>query len=149
MLRSPGDSPSRAERRDVVDSLLGLWRRSLAEGLATFALVFAGCGAIVADAQYDGALGAVGISLVFGLVIMAMIYATGHLSGARNPAVTLAFTLTRHFPPRDALSYVAAQLAGARWALCSCWPPGASARPAWARRCRAWPSARRSPMRWC
>ena len=56
-------------------------RRALAEGLAAFALVFAGCGAIVADAVYGGALGAVGVALVFGLIIMVMVYATGHLSG--------------------------------------------------------------------
>jgi aquaporin NIP len=91
-----------------------LLRRASAEALAAFALVFAGCGAIVTDARYDGALGAVGVSLVFGLIIMVMIYATGHLSGAHiNPAVTIAFTLTRHFPPRDAAAYVLAQLAGA------------------------------------
>lgn len=98
----------------AVDPDLALWRRAAAEGLAAFALVFAGCGAIVANAQYDGALGAVGVSLVFGLIIMAMIYATGHLGGAHiNPAVTIAFTLTRHFAPRDAVAYVGAQLAGA------------------------------------
>ncbi len=92
----------------------GLGRRAGAEGLAAFALVFAGCGAIVTDARYDGALGAVGVSLVFGLIIMVMIYATGHLSGAHiNPAVTLAFTLTRHFPGREAAAYIAAQAAGA------------------------------------
>ena len=91
-----------------------LARRAASEALAAFALVFAGCGAIVADAQYDGALGAVGVSLVFGLIIMVMIYATGHLSGAHiNPAVTIAFTLSRHFPARDAAAYVAAQLMGA------------------------------------
>lgn len=91
-----------------------LGRRALAEGLAAFALVFAGCGAIVADAEYGGALGAVGVALVFGLVIMVMVYATGHLSGAHiNPAVTVAFTLTRHFPARDAAAYVAAQVIGA------------------------------------
>jgi aquaporin NIP len=90
-----------------------LGRRALAEGLAAFALVFAGCGAVVADAVYGG-LGAVGVAIVFGLVIMAMVYATGHLSGAHiNPAVTVAFTLTRHFPMRDAGAYVGAQLAGA------------------------------------
>ena len=89
-------------------------RRAAAEGLAAFALVFAGCGAIVADDRYDGALGVVGVALVFGLVIMVMVYATGHLSGAHiNPAVTLAFTLTRHFRARDALAYLGAQLAGA------------------------------------
>ena len=91
-----------------------LARRAVAEGLAAFALVFAGCGAIVANERPDGALGTVGVSLVFGLIIMAMIYATGHLSGAHiNPAVTVAFTLTRHFPARDAAAYIAAQLAGA------------------------------------
>jgi MIP family channel proteins len=90
-----------------------LGRRAAAEGLAAFALVFAGCGAIVANDRYDGALGIVGISLVFGLVIMVMVYATGHLSGAHiNPAVTIAFTLTCHFPARDALAYVAAQVSG-------------------------------------
>lgn len=103
-----------------------LWRRATAEGLAAFALVFAGCGAVIADDRYDDALGTVGISLVFGLVIMAMIYATGHLSGAHiNPAVTLAFTLTRHFAVRDAAAYVTAQLTGAAAAaflLVAVWP---------------------------
>jgi aquaporin NIP len=103
-----------------------LWRRAAAEGLAAFALVFAGCGAIIADARYGGALGTVGVAIVFGLIIMAMIYATGHLSGAHiNPAVTIAFTLTRHFAVRDAVAYVAAQLAGATLAaflLLAVWP---------------------------
>jgi MIP family channel proteins len=97
-----------------VDASLPLARRAAAEGIATFALVFAGCGAIVSDAVYGGALGVVGIALVFGLIIMVMVYATGHLSGAHiNPAVTVAFTLGRHFPPREAAVYVAAQVAGA------------------------------------
>src|SRR5437667_2692436 len=91
-----------------------LARRALAEGFAAFALVFAGCGAIVTDARSGGSLGTVGVALVFGLVIMVMVYATGHLSGAHiNPAVTIAFALTRHFPAREALAYVAAQLTGA------------------------------------
>jgi aquaporin NIP len=91
-----------------------LLRRAAAEALAAFALVFAGCGAIVANAEYDGTLGTVGIALTFGLVIMVMVYGTGHLSGAHiNPAVTIAFTLTRHFPAREALAYVACQCAGA------------------------------------
>jgi MIP family channel proteins len=91
-----------------------LARRAAAEALATFALVFAGCGAAVANARYGGALGAVGVALTFGLVITAMVYATGHLSGAHiNPAVTIAFTLTRHFPGRDALAYIVGQVVGA------------------------------------
>jgi aquaporin NIP len=103
-----------------------LLRRAAAEALAAFALVFAGCGAVVANAEYDDVLGAVGVSLVFGLIIMVMIYATGHLSGAHiNPAVTIAFTLSRHFPPRDALAYIGAQFAGATagaLVLLAVWP---------------------------
>jgi MIP family channel proteins len=90
-----------------------LRRRCAAEALATFALVFAGCGAIIADHQ-GGELGTVGVGLVFGLVVMVGVYATGHLSGAHlNPAVTVAFTLTRHFPAREAAGYITAQLTGA------------------------------------
>jgi aquaporin NIP len=109
-----------------LDNGLDLGRRAVAEGIAAFALVFAGCGAIVANAEYEGSLGTVGIALVFGLVIMVMIYATGHLSGAHiNPAVTIAFTLSRHFPAREALAYIVAQCAGAIGAalvLLAVWP---------------------------
>jgi aquaporin NIP len=91
-----------------------LARRCFAEGLATFALVFAGCGAIVIDSERGGSLGATGIAAAFGLVIMAMIYATGHLSGAHiNPAVSIAFSATRHFPLREVAAYVPSQLVGA------------------------------------
>ena len=103
-----------------------LARRALAEGLAAFALVFAGCGAVVADSVYDGTLGTVGVALVFGLIIMVMVYATGHLSGAHiNPAVTIAFALTRHFPAREVGAYVGAQVAGAilaAFCLLAIWP---------------------------
>jgi MIP family channel proteins len=75
--------------------------------------VFAGCGAIMVNAE-TGALGNLGIAITFGLVIMVMIYALGHVSGAHfNPAVTCAFVLTRHFPAPRALAYVSAQLVGA------------------------------------
>jgi aquaporin NIP len=103
-----------------------LYRRAAAEAIGVFALVFAGCGAIVAEAQHPGRLGTVGIALVFGLIVMAMVYATGHLSGAHlNPAVTIAFALTRHFPRKEALSYIVAQFAGALLAaalLAAIWP---------------------------
>lgn len=103
-----------------------LLRRAAAEGIGVFALVFAGCGAIVTEAEHPGSLGTVGIALVFGLVIMAMVYATGHLSGAHlNPAVTLAFVLTRHFPRAEAAAYLAAQVIGALAAaavLAAVWP---------------------------
>lgn len=103
-----------------------LLRRAAAEGIGVFALVFAGCGAIVTEAEHPGALGVVGIAFVFGLIVMAMVYATGHLSGAHlNPAVTLAFALTRHFPRAEAVAYLLAQLTGALVAaglLAAVWP---------------------------
>jgi MIP family channel proteins len=103
-----------------------LLRRAAAEGIGVFALVFAGCGAIIAEAEHPGSLGTVGIALVFGLIVMAMVYATGHLSGAHlNPAVTLAFVLTRHFPRGEALAYLAFQALGALLAaalLAAVWP---------------------------
>jgi aquaporin NIP len=92
---------------------LELARRLTAELVGTFALVFAGCGAVMVDARTH-ALGHVGVAICFGLVIMAMIYAVGHISGAHfNPAVTFAFALSRHFPWPRAFGYWAAQLGGA------------------------------------
>jgi len=90
-----------------------LLRSLAAEAIGTFALVFAGCGAVMVDAKTH-ALGHVGVAITFGLVIMVMIYAVGHISGAHfNAAVTFAFALTRHFPWRRAVAYWGAQLVGA------------------------------------
>jgi MIP family channel proteins len=88
-------------------------RSLLAEAVGTFALVFAGCGAIMVDARTHQ-LGHVGVAITFGLVIMFGIYAVGHISGAHfNPSVTFAFALSRHFPWHRAVGYWAAQLVGA------------------------------------
>jgi MIP family channel proteins len=85
----------------------------VAELVGTFALVFAGCGAIVIDAVSGGQVTHVGVGLTFGSIVAVMIFATGHLSGAHiNPAVTLAFAIFRHFPRRLVVGYWLAQLAG-------------------------------------
>lgn len=84
-----------------------------AEFIGTFSLVTAGCGAIMVNAR-TGDLGHFGIAVTFGLIVMVMIAATGHISGAHfNPAVTLAFALTRHFSWREVPAYIAVQLLGA------------------------------------
>jgi aquaporin NIP len=88
-------------------------RALVAELIGTFALVFAGAGAIMVD-EKTHALGHVGVAITFGLVIMVMIYAVGHVSGAHfNPAVSFAFALTRHFSWTKLLGYWVAQAAGA------------------------------------
>lgn len=92
---------------------LPLLRKASADGIGTFALVFAGCGAVMVDAG-GGGLGHVGVCLVFGLVVGVMIFATGHVSGAHfNPAVTLAFALSGRFPWREVPAYLVAQFLAA------------------------------------
>ncbi len=89
-------------------------RRYAAEFVGTFLLVFAGPGAVVVNEVSGGGVGSLGIGLSFGLAVMAAIYAIGHLSGAHiNPAVTVAFALTRHFPWYLVPAYVVSQLLGA------------------------------------
>jgi aquaporin NIP len=84
-------------------------RAHVAEFIGTFALVFAGCGAIAV-----GKLPHAGVALAFGLVIAVMIYALGHISGAHfNPAVSIGFAIGRHFAWRRVVTYSIAQLAGA------------------------------------
>ena len=88
--------------------------RYFSEGVGTFALVFCGCGAIVVDTLFGQALGHVGVSLVFGLIVMAVIYAIGNISGAHiNPAVTVGFAFAGRLPWRQVTPYVASQLFGA------------------------------------
>lgn len=89
-------------------------KKCFAEFLGTFALVFAGTGAIVINDVSGGAVTHVGIALTFGLVVLAMIYAVGDISGAHlNPAVTTAFWLSGRLPARSVLPYLASQCLGA------------------------------------
>jgi aquaporin NIP len=85
-----------------------------AEFLGTFILVFAGTGAIVINGVSGGAVTHPGIALTFGLVVLALIYALGDVSGAHfNPAVTVGFCAARRFPAKSVLPYIVSQCAGA------------------------------------
>ncbi|HEY6169847.1 MAG TPA: aquaporin [Verrucomicrobiae bacterium] len=89
-------------------------QRLAAEFFGTFALVFAGTGAIVINQASGGAITHAGIALTFGLVVLAMIYAVGDVSGAHlNPAVTLGFVAARRMPASEILPYLGSQCVGA------------------------------------
>lgn len=90
------------------------YRPLLAEFIGTFALVFAGCGAIIMNDVSGNVIGHIGIAMTFGLVVMAMIYAVGDTSGAHfNPAVTIAFWLSGRLPLATVPPYLLSQCAGA------------------------------------
>lgn len=101
-------------------------KHATAEAIGTFVLVLAGTAAIAVNDLYGGAIGHGGIALAFGLVVMVMIYAIGDISGAHmNPAVTVAFWVSRRLPGDKVLPYVVAQFSGAiaASALVSVWFP--------------------------
>jgi aquaporin NIP len=89
-------------------------KKYLAEIIGTFALVFCGTGAIIINQQSGGVITHAGIAITFGLIVSAMIYTVGDLSGAHlNPAVTIAFTVVKKFPIKDFVPYVLSQAIGA------------------------------------
>ena len=89
-------------------------KKGIAELIGTFALVFCGTGAIVIDQVSGGAVTHVGVSITFGLIVLAMIYAIGDISGAHlNPAVSFAFMTAGRIKPRETLTYIVFQFAGA------------------------------------
>jgi aquaporin Z len=88
-------------------------KKSVAEIVGTFALVFCGTGAMVIDKE-TGAVSHVGVAITFGLIVMSMIYALGDISGAHlNPAVSIAFVLAGRLPVKNLVFYIVSQLAGA------------------------------------
>jgi len=88
-------------------------RKYVSEFIATFIMIFAGCGAIVID-TLTGSLGHIGIALTWGFVVVAMVYTFGHISGAHmNPAVTITFAITKEFDKKELAPYILAQLLGA------------------------------------
>jgi len=105
---------TRVEHTDFSNSWKMLTKKLAAEFLGTFALVFAGTGAIVINEVSGGAVSHVGVALTFGLIVLAMIYTLGDVSGAHiNPAVTIGFFAARRLPAKTVLPYVVSQCAGA------------------------------------
>lgn len=99
-----------------------LLKKSMAEFIGTFALVFAGCGSIMVAERFQNSIPLFVIAPIFGLAVATMIYAVGHISGAHfNPAVTLAFAVSKHFPKREILAYWIAQFTGALVAVFLLW----------------------------
>ncbi|MCG8377938.1 MAG: MIP family channel protein [Proteobacteria bacterium] len=91
-----------------------MFRLALSEFIGTFIMVFAGTSAIVINDLHAGVIGHLGISLVFGLVVAAVIYTLGNISGAHiNPAVTIGFWLARRLPGEKVFPYIIAQISGA------------------------------------
>ena len=91
-------------------------KKYLAELIGTFALVFCGTGSIIVDQQSGGAIGLVGISFAFGIIVIAVIYIFGNISGAHiNPAVTIALMVAKVTSKIDALFYILAQISGVFW----------------------------------
>src|SRR6188508_2854682 len=94
--------------------ITGQVKKWIGEFVGTFALVFAGTGAIVINEISGGAVTHVGVAITFGLIVLAMIYTVGDVSGAHlNPAVSLGFYAARRFSGRELLPYIASQCAGA------------------------------------
>jgi aquaporin Z len=90
-------------------------KRAMAELLGTFWLVFGGCGSAVISAAFPNVgIGLLGVAFAFGLTVMTMAYAIGHVSGCHlNPAVSVGLWVARRFPGSDLLPYIAAQIVGA------------------------------------
>lgn len=92
-----------------------LSKRAMAEFLGTFWLVFGGCGSVVLSASFPQiGIGITGIALAFGLTVLTMAFAIGHISGCHlNPAVSVGLWVGKRFPASDLLAYIIAQVLGA------------------------------------
>ena len=89
-------------------------KKYTAEFIGTFILVFCGTGAMIIDETTHGAVSHVGVAITWGLIVMALIYSLGDISGAHmNPAVTVAFTVAKLFPAKQVFPYIGSQIAGA------------------------------------
>ncbi|KAL5577000.1 hypothetical protein UlMin_018699 [Ulmus minor] len=105
-----GESASKASGNGISVHLI---QKLIAELFGTYFLIFAGCASVVVNLNKDKVVTFPGIAIVWGLVVMVMIYSVGHISGAHfNPAVTIAFATTKRFPLKQVPAYIAAQVLG-------------------------------------
>ncbi|XP_006286127.2 probable aquaporin NIP4-2 [Capsella rubella] len=94
-------------------SIVCLTQKLIAEMIGTYFIIFSGCGVVVVNVLYGGTVTFPGICVTWGLIVMVMIYSTGHISGAHfNPAVTVTFAVFRRFPWYQVPMYIGAQLTG-------------------------------------
>jgi aquaporin NIP len=97
-------------------------KKLIAEGLGTFAMIFCGCGAMTINEITNDSISHVGVAIVWGLIVMAMIYAFGETSGAHfNPAVSIGFAFAKKFSWKDVPKYIVAQTIGAILAIAFLW----------------------------
>ncbi|KAJ6718881.1 AQUAPORIN NIP2-1 [Salix purpurea] len=114
-----GDDPEfdvkKTEGSDVsssTETTVQIIQKIIAEVIGTFFVIFTGCGSVVVEKMY-GSVTFPGICVVWGLIVMVMVYSVGHISGAHfNPAVTVTFAIFRHFPYKQVPLYMVAQLLG-------------------------------------
>ncbi|KAK2657019.1 hypothetical protein Ddye_010071 [Dipteronia dyeriana] len=111
---SPCPPPCKPKQESpLITFSLPFMQKMLAEVVGTYFLIFAGCASVAVNTDYDKVVTLPGISIVWGLAVMVLIYSVGHISGAHfNPSVTIAFATCKRFPWKQVPAYVAAQVLG-------------------------------------
>ncbi|XWS15882.1 hypothetical protein CRYUN_Cryun34aG0040500 [Craigia yunnanensis] len=106
--------PSACESKDSdIGFFVSFMQKLMAEVLGTYFLIFAGCASVVVNVNNDKVVSQTGISMVWGLAVMVLVYSVGHISGAHfNPAVTIAFASCKRFPLKQVPAYISAQVIG-------------------------------------
>ncbi|QCD76907.1 aquaporin NIP [Vigna unguiculata] len=112
VLNVNGETPKKCDPSANQDCV-PLLQKLVAEVVGTYFLIFAGCASVVVNLDKDRVITQPGISIVWGLTVMVLVYSVGHISGAHfNPAVTIAHASTRRFPLKQVPAYVIAQVVG-------------------------------------
>lgn len=114
--QNPLPPPSRTKDSDMGFSVPFI-QKLIAEVVGTYFLIFAGCASVVVNVNNEKVISQAGISIVWGLAVMVLVYSVGHISGAHfNPAVTIAFASCKRFPLKQVPAYVSAQVIGSTMA---------------------------------